>query len=577
MFHVTVRRLLLALACASLAVPAVAGAQSAPDYVDLEGRKRLPLRLASPDAVAGSALATGDFNGDGADDLAVGAYGATPMGREEAGGVEVLFGPIVARKPKARLVVLGAAPLDRTGIALANLGDIDDDGADELGIGAYQASPLGRPGAGMVYVLEPNRAGTIDLADPAFEGRRILGARPADNLGRSLAGVGDQDADGLPDLLLGAPGADPGNRVRAGAAYVVKSDLTPGGVLDLAVAPGTQAFRFAGPGEGAVAGWAVAGGDDRDGDDQPDFAIAAPEDVNRAGRVFLVSGGWRTEGVDLGGRPPGVDRIVGPRGGQLLGFSLAEVGDFSGDGLSDYAVGSWGSSPRKRRQAGQVYVLTRNASLMRPTVMGAGDGDRLGRAVAGGRDLSGDGRPDLVLGASAAQIGDADYSGAAAIVPAGTGRIIDLEEDFDKRVLLAGAPRQSRLGDAVAGDADLDGDGRADVVLGIPGAGGVQRRGAVLLVPNPYPVRVRITRAGRTWCRAGRLVATVSVNGSAFLRASLSGGGRSRSLTRRVGEGEAEVALRWAGRRARTARLRIRATGRDGRRVERSVRVPAGC
>lgn len=566
------RRLLPLLAlAATLVVPASAAAQL--DYVDLDGRKTLGLRISAPAAAAGSALATGDFNGDGHDDLAVGAYGASPMSRAEAGAVEVLYGPIVARKPRARLVIVGAQSLDRAGIAIADAGDLDGDGASELAIGAYQASPLGRPGAGIVYIVRGGKTGVVDLADPLFDGAKILGAAPADNLGRSLVSVGDQDGDDVFDLLVGAPGADPGFRIRAGAAYVVRGDVTPGRVLDLAAAAPNEAFQLAGPGEGAVAGWAVAGGNDRDGDDQPDYAIAAPEDVNRSGRVFLVSGGWRPGGVDLGVRPPGVQRIVGPRAGQLLGFSLADIGDFDGDGLSDIAAGSWASSPRKRRQAGQVYVLTKTPSLMRPTVMGAGDGDRTGRAVAAAGDVSGDGRPDLLIGASAAQVGDAEYAGTAILVPAGSGRIVDVDENPDKRVLFPGQRRQARLADAVAGDADLDGDGRVDIVLGIPGADGMERRGAVLLVPNPYPVRLRITRPGRSWCQGGRLVATVSVNGDATIRA-IAG---SRSVKRRVEEGATQVRLRWSPRRAGTARLTVHATGKDGRRVTRRVTVPAGC
>ncbi len=569
------RSLLLLSACLLLLAPATAAAQEL-DYVDLEGRKLLGLRLAGPGAVAGSALTTGDFDGDGTDDLVVGAHGASPRGRRDAGGVEVLYGPIVGRRPKDRLLILGAEPMDRTGISVADAGDLDGDGAAELAIGAYQASPLGRPGAGLVYIVPGRSTGVVDLADPAANVQRILGARPSDNVGRSLAGIGDQDGDGVADLLVGAPGADPGGRFRAGAAYVTRGFDIPGRVLDLAAPLGDWAFRIAGPGDGAVAGWSVAGGGDRDGDGDPDYAIGAPEDLARAGRVFLVAGGWRPGGIDLGTRPPGVTRIVGPRPGHLLGFSLADVGDFNDDGTSDIAAGAWGASPRGRRQAGQVFVLGRNASLMRPTVMGAAVGDRAGRAVAAAGDLDGDGRPDLLVGASAAQLGDAEYAGSVAIVRSGPGTVVDLEE-FERRVLVAGSAEQTRLGDALAGDADLDGDGRPDVAIGVPGTGRSQRRGGVLFLPNPYPVSLRVTRAGRSWCRGGRFTATVNLDGAAFVRVDLRGSGRARSVTRRLPVGTSEVSLAWAGAARGTARLRVRATGRDGRRVERRVQVPASC
>ncbi|WP_205698627.1 integrin alpha [Conexibacter sp. SYSU D00693] len=570
------RRLLPAAALlAALVCAAPAGAQELPDYIDTAELRQLELRSRVPDAVAGSALATGDFDGDGNDDLAVGARGLSPLGRDEAGGVEVLFGPITGRRAAGRLMVYGAEAHERAGTALANAGDVDGDGADDLAIGAYQASPVDRPAAGRVYVVFGRGEGELDLANLGPDGQKIWGAMPADNLGRSLASVGDQDGDGRPDLLLGAPGADPGGRVRAGAAFVVRGDPTPERIVDLA-APGDQAFAFAGPSEGATAGWSVAGGGDRDGDGLADYAIAAPEDVTRSGRVWLVKGGWRPGSTDLLLGGPGIQGVVGPRPGSLLGFSLADVGDVTGDRLADIAAGAWGSSPRQRKQAGQVYVLPRNGALLRPTVFGATDRDRAGRAVAAAGDMDGDGRRDLLVGSSAADVGDVAFAGAAAVVRGTKEQEVDLAIP-EERLLIAGSVQQSRFGDALAGDADLDGDGRPDLAVSAPGSGGRSLRGGVYLVRNPYPVRLSVLEPEGGWCDVGRLDVGIRVTGAASLGLRVAAGRRSRTSNVRARPGAQTFSLRWPGGSGARATLRVRARGSDGQTVTRTVRVPDGC
>ncbi|HYF28454.1 MAG TPA: FG-GAP-like repeat-containing protein [Baekduia sp.] len=569
------RRPLVLGSLLALLLAGPAAAAQAPDYVDLTKRKLLPLQIAVPGAVAGSALATGDFNGDGADDLAVGAHGASPADRVNAGAAEVLYGPITGGRPKGRLLILGPEPGARAGIALADVGDITGDGISDLAVGASQASPEGRTTAGVVRIVPGGATGVYDMARGDLPGFSILGAAPADNAGRALAGIGDQDGDEIPDMLVGAPGVDAFGRVRAGAAYVVRGGTLRLRSVDLAAASGA-AQRFGGAAEGAVTGYAVAGGGDRDGDDVPDFAIGAPEDQLRAGRVYVVTGGLRSAGVDLAGAAGGIVRVTGERPGYLFGFSLADLGDFNGDGLSDLAAGAWGASPRDRRSAGQVFVLTKDPTRLRPTILGAATRDRLGRAVAAAGDVDSDGRADLLAGASSADLGDAEYAGAVAIVPARKRSTFDLD-DFVTRIALSGTPRQTRLGDALAGDADLDGDGRVDAALGAPGAGGMSKRGGVLLVPNPYPVDLDVERVRRSWCAAGRLRFSVRLDGAASVRGFLTSGVRRRQLRRSLPAGFTELSFPWAGRSSAAARLQVRATGRDGRRVQRTVRVPAGC
>jgi cytochrome c peroxidase len=192
----------------------------------------------------------GDWNGDGIDDLLIGDSDASPGGRNRAGVAYVVFGSeslgqggaldVSTLNGTAGFVIEGRTAIDNMGAAVAGQ-DINGDGLADVLVGAPFADPAGRNAAGEVYVVF-GRTGpwspalNVSALDGA-NGFVIRGAKEVDLAGSSVAAAGDVDADGVGDLLIGAPGADPGGLASAGEAHVIfgHGGIGAGGVF---VVPG---------------------------------------------------------------------------------------------------------------------------------------------------------------------------------------------------------------------------------------------------------------------------------------------------------------------------------------------------
>lgn len=216
---------------------------------------------------------------------------------------------------------------------------------------------------------------------------------------------------------------------------------------------GSLAWSLAGlPGE--ELGFSLAATGDLTGDGQSDLAAGAPSTspalVRLAGRAVARDG--RT-GAALW-------QVAGGAVEEQAGWSVAAAGDIDGDGHPDVAVGAPSASPEGRHQAGSVFVLSgANGSLIR-RLDGPEPGLAFGFAVAGGRDVDGDGVPDLLVGAIGASPGGMPCAGSAFLIAGATGQIL--------RRLDGPAPGAS-FGYAVLLAPDLDGDGVPELVVGAPG------------------------------------------------------------------------------------------------------------
>jgi len=175
----------------------------------------------------------GDINGDGIDDLIIGAPGAAPDG-VFSGGAYVVFGGLAGLPTSIDLSALdglngfaldGVAEDDFAGIAVAGIGDVNGDGIDDLIVGAYDADPNGAAYAGSAYVVFGSKSAfgpILKLSEiDGTNGFRIDGAEELEGVGRSAAAAGDVNGDGIDDLIVGGPYGSPRAETYAGRSFVI--------------------------------------------------------------------------------------------------------------------------------------------------------------------------------------------------------------------------------------------------------------------------------------------------------------------------------------------------------------------
>ena len=481
----------------------------------LDGTNGFTLNGIDADDFSGiSVSSAGDVNGDGYDDLIIGANSADPNGDSEAGETYVIYGGASAPGTNGLLdlsdldgsngfTFIGIDAGDRSGFSVSSAGDVNGDGYDDLIIGTPGARPNGR-NSGETYIVyggagAPGTDGVLDLS--ALDGTNgfiLTGIDRDDQSGRFVSSAGDVNGDGYDDLIIGAHRADPNGR-NSGETYIVYGGASaPGteGVLDLGALDGTNGFILTGIDRDDRSGRSVSSAGDVNGDGYDDLIIGAWGADGNAGETYVIYGGASAPGTggvldlsSLNGTNSFI--LTGVDGGDRSGFSVSLAGDVNGDGYDDLIIGAYRADPNGDSDAGETYIVYGGARA--PGTNGVLDlsdldgtngfiltgidaGDQSGFSVSSAGDVNGDGYDDLIIGARMADPnGDSEagetyviYGGASA---PGTGGVLDLSDlDGTNGFILTGIDAGDQSGFSVSSAGDINGDGYDDLIIGASGA-----------------------------------------------------------------------------------------------------------
>ncbi len=308
----------------------------------------------------------GDLDGDGINDLAVGAILDDDGGGFDRGAVYILFmntdGTVKAHQKISDTDGGFTAAFtndDQFGYSVTGLGDFDGDTVPDLAAGVWRDDD-GGSNRGAVYIMLMNTDGTVKSHQKISDtqGGFTASLTNNDHFGYVVANIGDLDGDGVTDLVAGAPGDNDGG-ADAGAAYILFLNSN-GTVKSHQKISNNDGNFLAGLANDDLFGTSAASLGDRDGDGVIDIAVAAPnmdDGANESGGLFLLylnTDGTVREHEQISNNSGGLGVTLD--GQDFFGQSLNFMGDINGDGAGDLAVGAYGDDDGGTDR-GAAYVL----------------------------------------------------------------------------------------------------------------------------------------------------------------------------------------------------------------------------
>lgn len=383
--------------------------------------------IVGPGDLLGSSLCNeGDIDGDGWDDIVVGAPRYDWAGGIDAGAVLAYSG-----RTADLLWARGGTPGECLGTALDVVGDLNGDGHPEFIVASVHAE-VGTAGSGP--------KGRVTLLSGA-DGAPIWsedGSQHGDWFGIAVSGTGDLNSDGWPDFMVGAHFADDPLGAPTGSLTVYSGQ--------------DRSVLHTLYGDAALADFGTACDviSDLDDDGVDDLLVGAHEGhqvvgVDNGGYVLVISGATGEE----------IHRIDNDVPGESFGRDVAALGDVNGDGVADFAVGC---NEEHETQTGYVNIYSGVDFALLASFQGEAQHEEFGFFVAGPGDMDGDGAADLAVAAPQHGSSGVPNGGKVTVYSVMTGGVI-----FEK----VGDSENDHIG-RVAGGGDVNGDGFADLLVGAP-------------------------------------------------------------------------------------------------------------
>jgi len=354
------------------------------------------------------------------------------------------------------IAITGAGISYNTGYSVSSAGDVNGDGKADMLIGAYGYSS----NTGIVYLIYGgSNLANINLASLGISGITITGAGTNYQTGFSVSSAGDVNGDGKADMLIGAYGYSSGT----GIVYLIYggSNLANINLASL----GSSGITITGAGTGYLTGYSVSSAGDVNGDGKADMLIGAWG----TGIVYLIYGGSNLANINLASLGSSGITITGAGTGYFTDQSVSSAGDVNGDGKADMLIGV----PEYFSEAGIVYLIYGASNLANINlaslgssgiiITGAGANYYTGWSVSSAGEVNGDGKADMLIGA----FGYSSYTGIVYLIYGGSNLAnINLASLGSSGITITGAGTNYYTGYSVSSAGDVNGDGKADMLIG---------------------------------------------------------------------------------------------------------------
>ena len=393
-------------------------------------------------------------------------------------------------------VINGDQAGDQSGRSVSNIGDINGDGVDDLAIGAPFSGINGDIGAAYIIFGSKQSnyfSNPIELSDLGSKGLTIKGSNSGHNAGWAVSGAGDFNGDGINDLLIGATNPSDNENGIDGESYVIFGKRGFSSTIDLSNIGLNDGLKIISDYPNNL-GYSVSDAGDINQDGKDDLIIGAPyadTNGNNSGSSYVIYGRRIDTENPITDNTINVSLLdsnndftgftINGQDKDQSGFFVSKAGDINGDGIADLIIGARNGNPNNKEFAGRAYVVFCKEGDMGDnfnlsdlngsngfTINGIGALDNAGWSVSDLGDINDDGIDDIIIGANNA---NSSYGQSYVIY----GSRDSFSSTFELSNLngtngftISGIDENSNLGYSVSGAGDVNGDGVNDFIISAP-------------------------------------------------------------------------------------------------------------